>query len=199
MKIRNALWFFPILILLLGVAFLLRGLVESAVIIPLARFIWLLKGYYGSFPQAVYWMLAVGAAVLIAIAGFRLPEWAARHNVKELKPLPGTVGEMAFWIQRSQGGIYPKWLIAHLLADLALDMLDRRGTRQKNTRQIMTPDWSPPEEIKKYLEAALTTNYTDYPKPKRFGPQPPTPFDMDLEPVVKYLESLLESEHDPNH
>ena len=40
-------------------AFLLRGAVQEAVIIPVARFFWLLQGYYGAFSQAAYWVAAL--------------------------------------------------------------------------------------------------------------------------------------------
>jgi hypothetical protein len=219
MKTRKV--FFPALALVavLLLAFLLRGAVQEWIILPLARFIWLVKGYYGAFPQAAYWVAALGIAALVAIFGFRYPDWEGRRQYGQWTPLPGPVREMAFWIQRGRGGIYPKWHTthllhlpytpepgrggiypkwhtAHLLAKLALDILDQRGTRHKHAQQISGPGWDPPENVKKYLDAALTTNYTDYPKPGWFSHQPPTPFDQDLEPVIKYLESLLESEHD---
>jgi hypothetical protein len=196
MKIRVYIFSLLALVAVGVLAFLLRGAVQDWIIIPLARFFWLAKGYYGAFPQAAYWLLAMGIAGLVAILSFRLPDWEKRRQQEQWKPLPGSVREISFWIQRGKGGIFPKWHIAHLLAELALDILDRRGTRLKNVRMLTGPDWSPSEDVKKYLDAALTTSYTDYPKPKRFNPPPPTPFDQDLEPVLKYLESLLESEHD---
>ena len=196
MKKRMVIYLPLALIAVSLLAFLLRGAAQDWVILPLARFVWLVKGYYGAFPQAAYWVVALVIAVLVAFLGFRLPDWETRRHPEQWKPLPGSVREMSFWIQRTSGGIYPKWHVAHLLAELALDTLDRRGTRQKHARLLTGPDWTPPPDVKEYLDAALTTNYTDYPKPKRFSPLPPTPFDQDLEPVIKYLESLLESEHD---
>jgi len=177
-------------------AFLVRGAVQEWIILPLARFVWLVKGYYGAFPQAAYWMVALGIAVLVTTLSFRIPNLESRRKQEQWRPLPGSVREMSFWIQRGKGGIYPKWHVAHLLAELALDILDRRGTRQKHAQLLTGPDWTPPPEVKNYLDAALTTNYTDYPKPKRYSPPLPTPFDQNLEPVIKYLESLLESEHE---
>jgi hypothetical protein len=196
MKTRYYVFLPLALIAVALLAFLLRGAMQEWVILPLARFVWLLKGYYGAFPQAAYWVLALGIAVLIAIFSFHLPNREGKSQHGQSRPLPGSVWEMSFWIHRGKGGIFPKWHIAHLLAELALDILDRRGTRQKHAQLLTGPDWTPPAEVKNYLDAALTTNYTDYPKPRRFRPLPPTPFDQDLEPVIKYLESLLESEHD---
>jgi hypothetical protein len=180
-------------------AYLLRKPVQEWIILPLAKFFWLLKGYYGAFPQADYWVIALGISGLVAFLALRLPEWESRRNTQQGNQSPGSVREMSFWIQRgANGGIYPKWHVAHLLAELALEILDRRGTRQKNSRLVPGPDWSPPPDIKGYLDAGLTTSYTQYPKQKRYGPLPATPFDQDLEPVIKYLESLMESEHDHN-
>ena len=144
MKTRNAIFPALALIAVALLAFLLRGAVQEWVIIPLARFIWLVKGYYGAFPQAAYWVVALGIAALVAILGFRFPDWERRRRHEQWKPLPGSVREMSFWIQRGKGGIFPKWHIAHLLAELALDILDRRGTRQKHAQLLTGPDWAPP-------------------------------------------------------
>jgi hypothetical protein len=177
-------------------AFLLRGMVQDWVILPLGKLFWLMKGYYGAFPQSAYWLLALATAILIALLSLRIPVWKSRRERRNDATLPGSVREMSFWLQRSKGGIYPKWHVAHLLGELALDILDRSGTRQRHMRRLAGVDWAPPREVRNYLDAALTTNYSDYPKPKRFHPLPPTPFDQDLDPVISYLESLLEDEHD---
>jgi hypothetical protein len=196
MKTRNAVLIVLALITLASLAFLMRGFVQSWIILPLAKFFWVVKGYYGTFPQAAYWMVALGLAALVVLLSIRLPDLETRRLRQRPKHFPGSISEISFWVRRTKGGIYPKWHVAHLLAELALDILDRRGIRQKNESLIKDPDWAPPAQVKKYLDAALTTSYTDYPRPKRFNPLPPTPFDQDLEPVIKYLESLLESEHD---
>jgi len=197
-NMKTRIYFFLLFTLIAAalLALLLRGAVKEWIILPLARFFWLVKGYYGAFPQAAYWVIALGIAVLVALLGFHLPDVERHPHQDQWKPLPGSIREMSFWIQRGKSGIFPKWHIAHLLAELALDILDRRGTRQKHARLLTGPDWAPPAEVRNYLDAALTTNYTDYPKRKRFSSLPPTPFDQDLEPIIKYLESLLESEHD---
>lgn len=196
MKTRNYFFLTSAVIAAALLAFLLRGVVKEWIILPLAKFFWLVKGYYGAFPQAAYWMVALGVAVPVAILGFRFSDLEERRQRKRWEPSPGSVREMSFWIQRRKGSIFSKWYIAHLLAELALDILYQRGTHQKSVRLLAGPDWDPPAEVKDFLDTALTTNYTNYPKPKRFRSLPPTPFDQDLEPVIKYLESLLEGEHD---
>jgi hypothetical protein len=170
-----------------------------------------------ALPKAAYWEMALGIAALVTILGFRLPDRKRKHPDEQQKSLPGSAREMSFlqnfgrpekyepilpgpiremsyWIQRGRGGIFPKWHIAHILAELALDILDHRGIGEKNARQITGPEWNPTAGVKKYLDAAITTDYTDYPKPKWFSLKRSTPFDQDPEPVIDTLESLLESE-----
>ncbi len=198
MRSRNYLFIFLGLIVVALLAFILRGVVHDWVVIPLARLFWVINGYYGAFPQAAYWGIALFVAAVLVLLGLRLPNWERPHLPGTWKPSPGSVREMSFWIQRSRQGVFPKWHLAHLLAELALDILNRRRSRQKDARLLHDPDWSPPPGVREYLDAALSTNYTDYPRPVRFRHVPPTPFDRDLGPVVEYLESLLENENDNN-
>jgi hypothetical protein len=198
MKARYTILLSLVLVGATLLAFVLRGAVQAGIILPLARFAWLIKGYYGAFPQAIYWVIAIVAAILLVAIRFRLPELEKRHRNEKRKSSPGHVLELSFWIQRGENGFYPKWHIAHLLAELALDMLDQRGKGEKHTLRIKGPDWAPSEEVEKYLDAALNTNFTDYPRPRRFFRKPSTPFDLDIETVIRYLESLMESKND-NH
>ncbi len=192
--------FLPILLVglagLIVLAFLLSGLVKSVIILPAARLFWWLTGYYHALPQSAYWVMALIIAAFLIFISLRLPVLESHRKDARLRSLPGPVKDISFWIQRSKTGLYPRWHIARLLAEMALELLDLRGNRDPHVLQPMGPDGSPPEGVRKYIDAALTTNFTDYPRPKRFRSLPPTPFDGDLEPVVRYLESLVESEHD---
>ena len=198
MKVKYAILLFPLLIGATLLAYLLRGVVKAGIILPLARLAWLIKGYYGIFPQTVYWVMAIVAAILLVAIRFRLPVWEKRHGDEKWKSTPGHVQELSFWILRGENGFYPKWQVAHLLAELALDLLDLRGKHEKHILRIKGPDSAPSEQVEKYLDAALNTNFTDYPRPKRFFRRPSTPFDLDIETVIRYLESLVESKND-NH
>jgi hypothetical protein len=55
------------------------------------------------------------------------------------------------------------------------------------------------EDVQAYLSAALKTSFADYPRRGFFSAQPRTPFDRDIEPVIDYLESLMEDEHGHQH
>jgi hypothetical protein len=176
-------------------AFPLRNMIQTTVILPLAKLIWLVKGYYKASSQAVYWIVALVVAGMIAVLSVRIPDWEDWRGRHEKKPLPGPVEELAFWLQKDRSGIFPKWYVARLLADLALNLLDRKST-ERAERQLAGTGWNPPSEVQNYLEAALKTSYTEYQRTGRAGKQSPTPFDLNLEPVIEYLESMLENEND---
>jgi hypothetical protein len=195
-KSRVLYFLFLLLMVISILAYLLRGVVQEWIIIPMARFLWLVRGYYGAFPQAAYWIIALGVAIIISIFSFHLPDWETGKKSRRGKPVQGEVKEMAFWIQRSKSGLFPKWHVAHILAELMLNIIDRQETNQTHLRGLEEMDRLPPREVEEYLNAALTMSYSNYPKPRRFGRQPATPFDQDLEPVISFLESLMENEND---
>lgn len=187
----------PLAVIIIAIlAYFLRTIVNDWIILPFARFVWLVKGYYGAFPQEAYWGVALLGAIIMATLALRLPNWIIRQKMSQDKSTSSPVREMSFWIQRTRGGSYPKWHMAHLLAELAQNILDLPGTSQKNSLSEQNPDWYPPPGVKEYLEAGLYTTPANYPLRKGLGASEHTPLDQELEPVVEYLESLLESEND---
>lgn len=196
---KRLIIFIPAALLVFAVlAIPLRGAVHDRILIPLARFFWLVKGYYGTLPQFAYWIAALGIAFLIVLLTVHIPGWEKRGQAPRAGLKPGSVSEMAFWIRRSKANLFPKWHISQLLAGIALEVLEDRRVKQAPARSLKGFNWTPPEEVKNYLESALSTNYSDLPKPGPFRRNPPTPFDQDLDPVIDYLESLMENENDHN-
>ena len=198
MKKRLVVFIPAALIVIALLAIPLRGLVHDWILLPMARFFWLVRGYYGALPQFAYWITALGVAILIVILSIHIPGWEKRSQPARIGLKPGSVSEMSFWIRRSKKNLFPKWHIAQVLAGMALDILDGRREKLAPARSLKGQNWTPPEEVKTYLESALTTIYSDLPKPGPLRSNQPTPFDQDLDPVIDYLESLLENENDHN-
>lgn len=198
MKKRLAIFIPAALLVIALLAIPLRGVVHDWILLPMARFFWLVRGYYGALPQFAYWIAALGVAILIVILSIHIPGWEKRSQPTRIGLKSGSVSEMSFWIRRSKKNLFPKWHIAQVLAGMALDILDGRREKLAPARSLKGQNWTPPEGVKTYLESALTTNYSDLPKPGPFRSNQPTPFDQDLDPVIDYLESLLENENDHN-
>jgi len=196
MKTKRILLLVAILLGISLLAYPLRSLGQTGVILPLARLAWLIKGYYGAFPQAAYWVVALIAAFLIAAASLPLTIWNRPPAQPDQHRLIGPVQEIRFWLRRMKKGLYPRWHLARLLAELSLNILDLHGRSLSSERTLAGPEWNPPKAIQDFLQAALSSSHADYIQPKWIAAASSTPFDQDLESVVDYLESYLEMEHE---
>ena len=188
------LWKVILAFILLGVAavlaLMISGFVLQGLILPGARFVWIFRGYFGSIPQSVLWAAAIAcmlglAAWSVGTARISLPEeW--NLSQKEL----GDVHQLSFWLRRIKRGPYPRWFVAHTLADLALEILRGRGSSVERGGQLAGPGWNPPENIQKYLEAAMRST------PATFGQkirQVGITSDPEPKAILDYLENYMEN------
>ena len=187
---------------LTGIALLalfLRDFVQTVVIPSLARLFWQAGLVYRAIPQVAIW--AVLLAVLVSLtAGSFIGRTRREYPGRSFRyQRLGEIQQMAFWLKRSRRSRYSQWQIASRLANIALDILQRRTGTKERGRQLEGLGWQPPADVQEYLSTGLRTTFADYPGSGPFSPQPHTPFDRDIEPVVAYLESLLEDEHDHQH
>jgi hypothetical protein len=183
-------WLVAGMLFLLAVvlAFPLRGYVYDLIIAPLS-FIWFyLVYYYHVIPQQFYWLIILLVAAYIALGG--LLENPVRRKRKSLfkRTSKGQVETLAAWISDSRRGVYSRWRVARSLGLLATSLLEMRGIKQTSrTKSLKGKDWNPPAEVQTYLETGLNGSFADFPITAR-----KTPFDVDVENVVAYLESQLE-------
>jgi hypothetical protein len=184
------------IIVIAAVAFLsipLAGIVEDGFIQPIVRFFWVLHGYYGSINQAILWGLALIAIIVIAVMSLRAGTLHLRIRRERIDKLPGEVGQLAFWIRRSHHGPYPRWYLARILADLALEILRERGASAERSGRLLGPGWAPPGKIQPYLETAIRTTPATF---SRHLESAGVTIDPTAESVVEYLESYMENSND---
>ncbi len=196
MKKKWLILLFVGLIIVALLALLLDEAVLTRIILPIAKLIWLIKGYYGASLQKTYWVFALTIAALIFAFSFRLSDFEQRHRREHSKKPLGPVQDLSFWIQRARESAFPRWHVAHLMAELALDITDRRKLRNRSAQQLSGPDWNPPQEVKQYLDAAIASDYRDFKNVRKTDRNSSTPLDQDIEPVVNYLESYMEADDD---
>src|SRR5262245_19214484 len=91
----------------------LRGVVLQLIVVPLSYLLWLLGLLYLAVPQALWWvgvtllvLFLLGKSLLIEIKPARQPVPISRID-------RGKVENLALAIQKSDHGIYFKWLIAN--------------------------------------------------------------------------------------
>jgi hypothetical protein len=192
MKKQIAFW--VVAVAMIGIfSVLLSGAVQDAVVLPIIKFFWLLKGYYGSVHQMIIWGLIVAAIVVIAGLSLRGGTLDLSSRRERLEKMPGEVGQLSFWIRRSKHGPYPRWYVARTLADVALELLRGRGANTERGGQMKGPGWNPPGDIQDYLETAMRST------PATFARQLESAHvanDPEAESIVEYLETYAENSND---
>jgi hypothetical protein len=180
-------------------AYLLHGFIWEHIILPLARLVWQISILYLGVPQLVLWILLLVGLVLLTLGRFALRPLPALRSADQRYAHAGDVQRLTIWLERRRRGLYSRWHLANTLANIALDMLRQRTGSAKRVQKLAGAGWNPPAAVQEYLEAGLKAPYGDYRRRSIFPPRPRTPFDVDLEAVIAYLESLVENEHGHQH
>jgi hypothetical protein len=166
-------------------AFFLRDVVYSLIMVPLAYLFWVVGLIYSLIPQILVWiLLLIGLAVLV-LYNFAPEGRVGRRRQQKPRRARGQVETLAVWFARTNKGNYFKWQIANRLGLIARGL---RGTSAWQGRYL-----SSSAEVEKYLDAGLTTSFVDYPAPKkRYQQSAPTVLDLEPKDAVSYLESQME-------
>jgi len=180
-----------------GMAYYLQDLVRSVLFEPLSYLLWGFNILYQSIAQLVYWVLLVIGVTLMAF-GSLYGKGRARELVEEEKlPPKGPLEAIARQISRTNQGVYYKWLIANRMGKLARSILSLRdGQADASHGALNGRDWNPPDKVAAYLVSGLTRTFSDFPRRRWFSRPQETPFDIDLDQVVTYLESQMENQRD---
>jgi hypothetical protein len=200
-RLRNLI-LIGIFAIALLIAFPLREAVYEAVIVPAAYAWWMLRLYYHSVNQSIWWFLAL-FLVLVALSRSLLPLGRLRGRMRiEPRPVLGQVEGLSVWVKRTERGIYFKWLIANRLGKVAHDVLTLRMGGKSRTffEPLSGPDWAPDEGVEAYLESGLKGSFADYPQGRRFFSRPePTPLDQDMNEVIEFLEEQVSNHQSGTH
>jgi hypothetical protein len=192
-------WFLVIGVVVIAalLAFPLRGVVHQLIVVPLSYLLWLLGLLYLALPQELWWvavtllvLFLLGKSLLIEIKPPRRPE-----------PLPrfdrGKVESLAVAMQKSDRGIYFKWLVANRLGKIAHQILVQRenGKERSVFAPLMGEGWEPATGLRHYLEKGLHGSFADFPNTgmRYFAKPPKTAIDYDVTEVIEFLESQIES------
>lgn len=177
-------------------AFLLRDVVERAIIVPLVYLWWLFRLYYSIVPQFVLWLLLVAVAFYSAVTVLT-PKFNQRAVFRP-KPEPpkGQIEAMVEWMEKSRrGGSYYKWLVANRLGKNAREILAQRDGQPISRKfgRLGGRGWNPPQEIDHYLDNGLNGSFSDYPHPRFWQKSAPTPLDADPKQVIEFLEDEMKN------
>lgn len=193
MKLRQILLIGAAVMMAGIMAFPLRDLVNDLVIGPLSYLVWVVGVYYLSIPKVLVWIILL-VIILSIFANSYAGTWhrEERSQVKKITRM-GPIEMLAGWISQPGRGNYFKWRVARLLGEAACRLL---GLPEHSNRLNWGGRAEPSSNVRDYLEASLNTTFADYPMPSLFSRRKPTPFDLNLEDVITFLESQLEKPHD---
>jgi hypothetical protein len=178
-------------------AYSLQDLIRSTLFVPLSYLFWGLNIMYLSVAQLVYWALLVIGVALMAFGSLYGKERARQWVEEKSAPLQGPLQATAGQISKAGKGTYYKWVIANRMGKLARSVLSfRDGAAMPANSPLAGRDWDPPAEVGAYLESGLTRTFADYPRRRWFSRPVETPFDIDLNRVLAYLESQMEDRRD---
>lgn len=196
-------WIALVGIIIIGVmlAFPMRDAVNQIIVIPLAYFFWVLGLYYRSFSQAIVWAIFIAVTLLFLLGSLLNAEWMERKEKLPEKLYAGPVEDLSESLGKAREGIYHRWRVANRLSKVARDMLAQREglkPREVQDNHLTGRDWSPPHDVDMYFQAGLFDSFSSYPRPRwwLFKRAEPTPFDLDVEKVVEYLEGQMRTTDD---
>ncbi len=160
-----------------------------------------------SIPQAACWALFLCLAAAMAIASLVGRRKARPRAEENPAPQRGPVRRLALSIQRAGEGYYFRWLLAGQLSGRIIEAMAagdptvagaRRQWWVRNSQDV-------PPEIRAYAEAALWGGFWR-PDGMRSrlrrafsSDQAASPLDLDLETVVRFLESQVEGADEWRH
>jgi len=178
-------------------AFPLRGIVHQLIVVPLAYLLWALGLLYLVLPQVLWW-IGVVLIVLFILGKSLLPDVKfVRKIIPIIKREQGNVEGLAAAIQKSDKGIYFKWLVANRLGRLAYQFLLQRehGKPRSVFAPLTAEGWDSEPAVQQYLEKGLHGSFAEFPNSNwnYFAPPERTPLDHDVAEVVEFLESKVET------
>jgi energy-coupling factor transporter transmembrane protein EcfT len=179
-----------LLILVIIFLYPVRHAVAGAIINFATYLIWSVNILGMVIPQQILWAFLLVLILYIAIGSFYGKRYKEEKSTENQSPVIGAVEAMAGYIEERHRGIYFKWQIAHLLGKIQLTIQENASRRTSGRIPL------PSDRVQAFLDAGVKTSYVDY-APDGFSLKNiSTPFDIELEQVVDYLEEQMEIKHE---
>lgn len=179
-----------LLILIAILLYPVRRAVAGAVMSFASYLVWTVNVMGVVIPQQILWAFLLILILYIAVGSFYGKRYREEKIPEDQSPVVGVVEAMAGYIEERHRGIYFKWQIAHLLGKIQ-QTIQENASRGTSSRIPL-----PSERVQAFLDAGVNTSYVDY-APDGFSLKNiSTPFDIELEQVVDYLEEQMEIKHE---
>lgn len=180
-----------------ALAYYLQDVVDALLFVPVSYLWWAINLLYQSVAQLVYWILLVVGVALMAFGSLYGRDRLSEAAKEDTLPLRGPLEATARQIARTGQGMYYKWLVANRMGKLARAILKfHNGQDAIPHDELNGRGWNPSDKVAAYLMSGLTRTFADFPRRGWLSRPQETPFDIDLDQVVTYLESQMENQRD---
>jgi hypothetical protein len=187
---RKAILFIIVAALL---AIVLKDAIWNQLIAPFLYQLWLTWIFMRSMPQIVYWNSLVVLIAIVTLISLIKHRRRKSNTIQEVIQTQDPVAKVANSISDLHKGTFFKWLIANQLGTLARSILIyQHGEVALPKRRLIGRTWNPPAHIQRYLEAGLASSLINKPRRWLLFKSSDSPFDIDVNTVVEYLEDQLE-------
>lgn len=159
-----------------------RTVITAWLVYSFSYLVWSFNLFARIIPPQGVWIALIVLIVYVAVGSFYGKTSDDEQSQMVSEQVTGPVEAMANWIEERRRGVYFKWRIAHMLGKVHQAHFETTSGRIK----------PPSKEVEAFLDAGVNASYMDFPTPGRFTKSEPTVLDIDLEPVLDYLEEEME-------
>lgn len=193
-----------VLLLAIPLVWLLRDFTRDVILSRVLHIAWEVGIVLNSLPQEPLWMLLVVLVLYIALVSLVVRKRTQSERLPSMLDRVGRLRYLARRIELAAEGVYFRWDLArHLGSIIVAALAHRQGISRGEVRLALRKGHlDAPDEIQGYLRAGFSPLYTLsgglLSRVRRlFSPDAQaSPLDHDLERIVRFMESLLELQHD---
>lgn len=182
-----------LLIILALTSLCLQSFILDMLIVPVIYAWYSIRLFLQSVPGAMYWTMLVAGAALIFLLSIlrrmRLPDL----RKTDFRPVRGPIEVTASYIRNAHRGVFSKWFLANRFVELARAIMKQRGGEAIKMTDLGNSDWDPPENIRTYFEAGANRYFMQYSRRRFFARLRKTPFEVDIDEVIDYLETKMKT------
>ena len=196
---KKLLWLGFGLLLVSGLAYLLKNIFSTVILVPALASLKVVIIVLGLIPQSVYWVIFLFLLLILSVNSLKgVSQRKTIPTINQSKP-EGRVQTWSYWIEQRSKGSYFKWRLANRLSRLVLDLLAEHEqlTFDQARAYLEAGKFDLPDDLRAYILAGVDARTYLEPAKPRFpwrSKSYTSPLDLPIERVIQYLEAVTENQ-----
>lgn len=200
-RTRNLIFALIFVLFLAILALFLRETFREIIIQPLFLILSFLQLAYLSIPQGFQWAALIGIGILVAFRSLYIRQKRVHEEMEVPAEERSRLQTWARWLELSQEGQYFQLHMARQLGDLTLDVIAHKEAEsvEQLRERARAGETKTPHHVLEFLDLRLSRiNYRRFQQvlPRLNLGSPRSLQELGYEPIVDYLESELELDHE---